>query len=416
MKRNRYLHIFFAPDDGNNIAIPSGESPTGSAIMEPPEPVREAPEMHMPTAAPVKPQRMKGAIVDKIDVARELGLSEPPSKLLAKAAEEFRARDKTGRFKKVEIAPAKSAPKAKAAEPAKLGEPTPTPSPAPAAPPKIKLNGMEKTEEEWAAYHKELSDKAAKAAEPVKPSDAAPAAPTEPAAPEETPEQMQAKWLDGFVKRFKPDAAAFDKALADGDGEAILRLVAAPAAQDAREFIASQIPAFVQAAIDERLKAFDPLMQQHQQITQYQTEHQFLESNPTIKAHAQGLATMRQVSDDLHAEHDDLAFFISANPNSPRTPLYQARCKELEGANYLPALAKATMERLGIGTQPAQVQSPQQTAPSTCGTANTTKATSSTSDRKPRRISCSESREGSGSRRHATGRLTLDEPTFCESQ
>jgi len=333
---------FMAPDTGAAIAVPASSSPTGQSIAVTEPAPAPAPEIIQPPAID-RGISEPGPKIKPADVAKELGMSESPSKANERAAKA--TRDKlTGRFKPERQTRHKPEARPAAAKP-KLGEPDPKPTqqaePEPKAEePKIKIGDQEKTAAEWEAYHKELAQPKTEEKPPGAGKPEVPAAEDDAARHE--------KWMEETAAAFAPSQEDFDRMLADGDTKAFGRMIAT-VMLDTRKWVAEQI--------GDRLEQFEgqlqPITHQQQQIAQYQTEHQFLESNPTIKGHPEGLRTMREMADTLRAEHDDLLETIAAVPNSPLNVKRQERAKVLETA-FLPELAKATAAKLGInGSAPA---------------------------------------------------------------
>jgi hypothetical protein len=338
---------FNAPDTGATIAVPASQSATGQAITvteptpPPPAEIIQPPAIDRGISAP-------GPKIKPADVAKELGMSESPSRAIERAAKA--TRDKlTGRFKPERQTRHKPEARPAAAKP-KLGEPDPKPTqqavpalgePEPKAEePKIKIGDQEKTAAEWEAYHKELAQPKVEEKPPGAGKPEAPAAQDDAA--------RHDKWMEETAAAFAPSQEEFDRMLADGDTKAFGRMIAT-VMLDTRKWVAEQIGG--------RLEQFEgqlqPITHQQQQIAQYQTEHQFLESNPTIKAHPDGLRTMRETAETLRAEHDDLLETIAAVPNSPLNAQRQARAKALE-TQFLQELAKATAAKLGMnGSAPS---------------------------------------------------------------
>ncbi len=344
IKRHMQFH---APDTGAAIAVPASSSPTGQSIEVTPPTIQPAPEIIQPPAID-RGISAPGPKIKPADVAKELGMSESPSRAIERAAKA--TRDKlTGRFKPERQTRHKPEAKPPAAKPA-LGEPEPKAA-AQAAPalgepdpePKIKIGNQEKTAAEWEAYHQELAEKKTepKAAEP-----APGAGKPEAAAQDDT--ARREKWLEEAAANFAPTQEEFDRMLADGDVKAFGRMMAL-VAEDTRKWMAEQVG----SRLEQYEQQLQPITSQQQQIAQYQTEHQFLESNPTIKSHPDGLRTMREMAVTLRAEHDDLLETIAAVPNSPLNQQRQDRAKVLETA-FLQELAKSTAAKLGInGSAPA---------------------------------------------------------------
>ena len=359
---------FNAPDTGATIAVPASQSATGQAIAVTEPTAPPPPEIIQPQAID-RGISEPGPKIKPADVAKELGMSESPSKAIERAAKA--TRDKlTGRFKperqtrhKPEARPAAtrpklgepdSSPEARAA--LRLGEPEPNPEDL-----KIKIGNQEKTAGEWEAYHKELAEPNARNSPGAERSFEA--------APQDDTSRRE-EWLEATAEAFAPTQDEFDKMLADGDTRAFGRMMAL-VAEDTRKWMAEQVGS--------RLERFEgqlqPITNQQQQIAQYQTEHQFLESNPTIKNHPGGLRAMREMAGTLRAEHGDLVEFIKAVPNSPGNAARQERARALENS-FLTELAKATAAKLGVSgnaraistaSAPTRVAAPRSRPPAQTG-------------------------------------------------
>jgi len=322
---------FNAADTGAAVAVPASQSATGQTVTVTEPTIQPAPEIIQPQSID-RGISEPGAKIKPADVAKELGMSESPSRAIERAAKA--TRDKlNGRFKPERQARQK--PEARAvAETPKLGEPDPVETPEP----KFKIGDQEKTASDWEAFHKMLAER------PETEKDS----PGTGNAEESEPQDESTKrndWLSSASESFAPSQEEFDEMLAEGDTKAFGRMMA-NIALDSRQWMADQI--------SERLTRFEqqlhPITHQQQQIAQYQTEHQFLESNPTIKNHPGGLRAMREMAGTLRAEHGDLIEIIRAVPNSPHTARRQERASQLENS-FLSELAKATAAKLGTSGQ-----------------------------------------------------------------
>lgn len=350
--------IFYGADGteaGGNVAVDAANSPTGAQIDVTPRGEPPAPEIVQPASITEKPVRQSGVKVSKVDVAKELGLSEAPSDLIQKEVQ--RVRDEHGKFTKTpRTTLKKEEPKVAAV---KLGEPTepkkpeaakPAPEPikeAPKEPAKVKIGSEEKTTEEWEKHFKELADKATKAAEPAKPADATPAAQTEEAVAAEE-KKVRDDWFTKTTAKYTPDQGEFDKMLEEGDakkfGEFFARVE-----ESTRQWMANAMRPHL-----DKLHGFDtqlnPILERDKQIAAYQAENEFLESNQDIKSHPRGLQTMREIAKELHDEYDIMQQIIS-NPNTPNLQRYIDRAKNLE-QNFHPELVKEIKLKLNIGATP----------------------------------------------------------------
>lgn len=346
--------LFYAPDDaGGGTAVLAADSPTGATIETSSPREMPAPEIVQPESVKEKPIRQPGVKTSKVDVAKELGLKASPSDLVA--AEAKRIRDASGKFT-AKTEEKKEDPAAKlgeaAVKPAAKVEVKPTPELVvpKVEPVKIKIGDQEKTAEEWAAYHKELSDKAAATVVPTKVEEKAPAA---------TPEEQQAAdkkvrddWFEKTSTRFAPDQKEFDEMIANGDANKFGQFIA-KAVEDTRQWVAAMMKPHLEklGGFDERL---NPVLEREKLNDAYQAESNYLEANKDIKAHADGVKTLREVSIAMHDEYDDLQQLVAANPTSPRAAAHQNRIKELE-ENYEPLITAAVKAKLGLNATAAPV-------------------------------------------------------------
>jgi len=322
---------FNAADTGEAVAVPASQSATGQTVTVTEPTIQPAPEIIQPQSID-RGISEPGAKIKPADVAKELGMSESPSKAIERAAKATRDR-LNGRFKPERQARKK--PEARAvAETPKLGEPDPVETPEP----KFKIGDQEKTASEWEAFHKMLAER------PETEKDSPGTGRSNESEPQDE-SVTRNNWLSEAAESFAPSQEEFDEMLAEGDTKAFGRMMA-NIALDSRRWMADQI--------GERLTRFEqqlhPITHQQQQIAQYQTEHQFLESNPTIKNHPGGLRAMREMAGTLRAEHSDLIEIIRAVPNSPHTARRQERARQLENS-FLSELAKATAAKLGVSGQ-----------------------------------------------------------------
>lgn len=335
--------IFYAPD-GDTVAA------GGLAV----------PVIPPPTAHPVTEVNLAPT---KVDVAKEIGVDtgvRSPAEIFgedehAKVNEEIdkafgkRERGPDGKFlpkngdKPSEAKPAAKAPEKPAAK---------ATTPEPAAPAKIKIGDQEKTADEWAAYHKDLADKAAtidKPAETAKPDASAKIEPK----PEEIAAQKKVR--DDWEKttreaysKFKPTQEEVDKALASGNPDQLSELWMRPMiAMEERMRI------WVQNSVNPILAELDgqlsPIASSQQQLAQYQAENQFLDANPEIKsvisADPAKMSVHRQVNEDLRLEMDDMKTLLASNPENARA---KARLDALS-KDFLGEMARETKARYASG-------------------------------------------------------------------
>lgn len=347
--------LLYAPDDaggGGGTAVLAADSPTGTTIETSPQREMPAPEIVQPPSVKEKQVRQPGVKTSRVDVAKELGLKAAPSELVA--AEAKRIRDASGKFTASEK---KEDPAAKLGEAAKekplvkaeIKPPAPVEAVAPVKvePAKIKIGDQEKTAEEWATYHKELSEKAtALEKKPIE----------EKATPDATPEEQQAaqkkvrdEWFDKAAERYAPDQKEMDEMIANGDRKGLGKMLAR-VAEDTRQWAEWRMKPIL-----EKLDGFEnPLnrvLEREQLNEAYQAESNYLEANKDIKGHAEGVKTLREISVAMHEEYDDLQQLVAANPTSPRAAVHQKRIKDLE-ENYDALITAAVKTKLGLNAAP----------------------------------------------------------------
>lgn len=342
--------IFFAPDSdiaGAGVAIP---------VLPP------------PVAQPVTEIDFAN---DKVDVAKELGIDsgvrgpadifgedEAPA-IVAERIEEGlgnRKRGADGKFlpKETKEEPAKPVVKPEVAKPAAKAA-TPPAKVAAAPPPKFKIGDQEKTAEEWAAYHKELSDKAAKTEKPAESAKVEEAAKTDPK-PEEIEAEQKARrdaWYESALKEYLPSQEDFDKMLANGDPRAYAESFV-KVEENLRKWAISTFGPH----LTELNGALTPIATQQAQMAQYQAENQFLDSHPEIKsvvtADPAKLAVHRQVNEDLRQEMDYLTKFTADNPSNT---VAKTRLAALN-ADFLGEMAKETKARYAASGVAAPTPAP----------------------------------------------------------
>lgn len=370
--------ILFAPEGDISSpapAIAAADSPTGSQIDLTPRSDPPPPEIigDDPTAPkPAKQIRQKGVEMSARDF---LGLGKEDESALDKEARLIRERNEKGQFTKArtELQPLKK--KEPATKPVVAPKPvvkvdtappvqkpaTEAPKPV-VAPSKIKIGDQEKTTEEWQAHFKTLEDKANK---PPEPKVEAPKVDEVAKTPEQEEAELNqrreaymqkalphytltATELDGILLGGQPAVEAFAK---------ILSKVELRSREAAAHFVNQATEQF-----GRELDGLNPFVERSRQAQQYQTEHSFLSQHADIKAHGEGLKTMREASQELHEEHDQIAELLSINPNRPNASKLRERQESLE-KDFLTELAKATRARLNLNGQPPKVEPPAPTPP-----------------------------------------------------
>lgn len=356
--------IFFAPD-GDNI------SAAGITV----------PVVPPPAAQPVQEVNLSPK-VEKIDVAKELGIDSgvrSPADIFGEdeSSDNVNERIDQGLGKRErgpdgKFLPKKSDATAATPAPAKPAVSKAAATPAPAAkvetPVKIKIGDEEKTAEEWAAYHKELAEKAGKPAEVAKVEELAKVEPK----PEDIDAQRKQARDDWEKKtrenyaQFKPTQDQVDKALASGNPDELYEMFTLRPMLALEENIRLWVQNSVNPLFEQLDGQLSPIASSQQQLAQYQAENQFLAANPEIKAVTDAdpakLAVHRQVSEDLRQEMEEKEILLASNPNNHRA---QARLDALS-KDFLGEMARETKARYaaqGVAaastpTQPAVPKKP----------------------------------------------------------
>lgn len=329
-----------------------------------------------PTAHPVTEVNLAPT---KVDVAKEIGVDtgvRSPAEIFgedehAKVNEEIdkafgkRERGPDGKFlpkngdKPSEAKPAAKAPEKPAAK---------APTPEPAAPAKIKIGDEEKTADEWAAYHKELADKAATIEKPAETAKPDAAAKIEPKPEEIAAEQKQERdeWLSMTrekYSKFKPTQDEVDKALASGDPDKLFEIFTLRPMLAMEENIRLSLTHGVNREIARLDGQLSPITSSQQQLAQYQAENQFLDANPEIKsvisADPAKMSVHRQVNEDLRQEMDDMKTLLASNPANARA---KSRLDALS-KDFLGEMARETKARYASGGVATPTTEAAKTAP-----------------------------------------------------
>lgn len=361
------MRMFNAPtDNATPSAVPAAASPTGQDI---------------PTVSG-EPAPNKGPNPGQINIAKELGLPQAPqpramspSQLLGKRAmskaPELKkgepARGPDGKFVQRTAANPTGKPTEAQPEPIEPGPPVAT-----VVPPKFKIGNREMTEAEVTAHIKSLEDKA-KIAETPKEAPKAVEAQKAPEAPAETPEQAATAqrqrdldFINGAVPQFNPDDLGmqfgqpeWDNALATGDVKFMHELLARTQARselNARKWMADQVGPKL-AALEQRL---DPLAKLQTEAAQHMTEAQFLDANPDIKAHPEGMQTFRDIDAAFHRKYDKAQKMIAANIADADDLEFVRDFEAKTPAEYHSDVAYYAKQKLGING--AQTSAPAQPA------------------------------------------------------
>lgn len=323
----------------------------------------EIPVLPAPVAQPVQEIDVPNLIpAEKISVAKTLGINiQGPKELLGEDPEEAtetvdrlsgkapRERGPDGKF-----IPKTDKPKEEAKVEAPKAAPAPAPKKAVPAVQKVKIGDEELTAEEITARMKDLREKAEAAAKPAE----APKVP-EPEPVAKTPEQItadeqaaEAAFIAENSERYAFPQEDFDKMLASGDPKPLSAMFAR-AEMNARKWLASQ----VNPHLEKLAKNMEPVLKTHEQVQQFQTERQFLDANPEIRDHPQGLAEQREVNRILNEQHDRLQRLKNANIATPAELAQLEQFDKTTPEQWAADVAHHTRNRLGIGkTAPAQIE------------------------------------------------------------
>ena len=362
----------YSPDAASiqgGTAVMASDSPTGTSIDVTPRREMPAPEIHQPSEPRT---RQDGVKISKVDVAWELGLDEFPSKSIEKEAKEVRKKMES-KYKDVPIVigekPEKKAPKK---APVQLGEPEKEQIPqenayseqnigydeepeaeiqqdtrsSPARKQKqgaddyIRIGNKELPRSEWEKRYEALRNHEEKKT-PTDERTQRWEQEFDESEKQHDIESRRNKFLDEAAQRYAPSQEEFDQALADGDVNAFGKFLA-KVDEGVRQWVVSAIGPHLDRLNDQ----LTPITQQQQKVQQYNTENNFIRSEPSIGLHKDGIRTLRQTSIDLHNEHADIASILRHNPNSANSKYYWGRLNELE-KNFHNVLLQTTKERLG---------------------------------------------------------------------
>lgn len=358
----------YSPDAASiqgGTAVMASDSPTGTSIDVTPRREMPAPEIHQPSEPRT---RQDGVKISKVDVAWELGLDEFPSNFIEKEAKEVRKKMES-KYKDVPIVIGeKPEKKAQKKAPVQLGEPENEQIPqensyseqeigyddepearqdtrsSPAREQKqddfIRIGNEELPRSEWEKRYKALRNHEEKKTTTNERTQRWEQEFDESEKQHEI-ESRRNKFLDEAAQRYAPSQEEFDQALADGDVNAFGKFLA-KVDEGVRQWVVSAIGPHLDRLNDQ----LTPITQQQQKVQQYNTENNFIRSEPSIGSHKDGIRTLRQTSIDLHSEHADIASILRHNPNSANSKYYWGRLNELE-KNFHNVLLQTTKERLG---------------------------------------------------------------------
>lgn len=355
--------IFFAPD--TDTAAPAVDVGTGdiSVPMVPPTP-REVKDVVLPGN-----ENLENAPILK-DLAKETRKVRGPSDFGMPTAEESseemgltpkRERGPDGKFLPKgtqQSSPSTQQPKAKATTPPAAQKPTPTAAPAkapePAATPapaaKVKINGVEKTEAEWAEHFKALEAKAngAKAPEPVVKQPDAPAKTEEETAAEQKAREdaFLAKAAEGYA--MTPEE--YDIILAGGaQGVKAHANVMARQEMKLRQFAASEIN-----KVTEHYDALlAPILNQQTTVQTLMQEAAFLSAHPDIKSNPKGLETFREVKNAFETGHKEIKAKVDAGTASRSEQAWAMLYEDASQEQRMNDIAEHTRAKLGPIAAPA---------------------------------------------------------------
>ncbi len=248
----------------------------------------------------------------------------------------------------------KPKPKPKAAKVPDASAVAPTQQPATVA--KLKIGDAEMTADEIAQRIADLEAKAkAKEVEKVEPPKTE--TPEERAqAKQQEATDLQAKddeFITASAANYMPTQDEFDTMLASGNPELLAKMFAR-CELNARKWMAEQVNPSL-AKMNERM---EPVFKDREEIAQFQTQNQFLTSNPDIKGHAKGVETMQAVQRDLKAAHSRLERLKNANVATPEEIATLKRFDEVTPDEWSADVAHHTRARLGL-TAAAPAATPQ---------------------------------------------------------
>lgn len=314
MNTNRFM-LMFAPEGATvsetaitapGVDVPIIEPATTDTKITEVE-IHSALETSEPDTGIKGPKDLFGEDSEQVmrDMEEKMGKKDEPE------------RDEQGKFVKKEK-PEETKPKAKAAkkEPTKPVEEKPVEE---AAPVKIKLNGEEKTQEEWEAHFKDLAEKAAKVVPETKEAKVEPAKP-EPKKPEEIAaerEQEREKWLnEEAIPAYMPDQRELDTMLA-GDPKTFA-MFQAKVEERARLWAVDKLMPPLLEKIAELEARLNPLQEREKLIGQFTDENSAVESNPMLKSNpAKALELYRKFKGEFEQSFNDIQARAQANTASP---------------------------------------------------------------------------------------------------
>jgi len=361
-----------------------------------PDPLQSAPALNVPEVAPASAASTITEVtpsvspaIEKVGKAAEetlFGIQGPKEALGTDPQEEMaameakmtggklaeRQRDpKTGRLlpkdgkpaeKPTEADPvaAKTAVKAPA-KPAKVTKEAP--KPAESAPAKIKIGDQEMTAEEVA---KRISDLEAKAnAKEATKDPKNPGEIPQPGDPKAELAKKDEDFINRELEKLPITQEQFDEWMSKGDYKAMFREMVVKPKLELRKWVSDSVNRILEA----RDKSLEPILKTHEDIARYQTEHDFLEGNPEIKAHPQGLETYRKVAADMHDGYSRIQQKISQGTATNAEAAWAMTYEKLTPEEFSAAVAEHTKTALAPipaqpptnGNQPAQQQQQQET-------------------------------------------------------
>lgn len=362
--------IFFAPD--TDTAAPAVDVGTGdiSVPMVPPTP-REVKDVVLPGN-----ENLENAPILK-DLAKETRKVRGPSDFGMPTAEESseemgltpkRERGPDGKFVPKgtqQSSPSTQQPKAKATIPPAAQKSTPTAAPVKAAEPaaatpapaaKVKINGMEKTEAEWAEHFKALEAKAngAKTPEPavVKQLDAPAKTEEETAAEQKAREDaFLAKTAEGYA--MTPEE--YDIILAGGaQGVKAHANVMARQEMKLRQFAANEIN-----KVTEHYDALlAPILNQQTTVQGLMQEAAFLGAHPDIKSNPKGAETFREVKNAFENYYREIQAKVAAGTATRSEQALGMLYEDTPLEQRMNDIAEHTRAKLGPVAAPAAAAPP----------------------------------------------------------
>lgn len=361
--------IFFAPDTDTAAPVDVGTGDI-SVPMVPPTP-RQVQDVVLPGN-----ENLENAPILK-DLPKETRKMRGPADFGMPTAEESseemgltpkRERGPDGKFVPKgtqQSSPSTQQPKAKATIPPAAQKPTPTAAPVKAAEPaaatsaptaKVKINGVEKTEAEWAEHFKALEAKAAAAKAPE------PAVVKQPDAPAKTEEETAAEQKareDAFLAKTAEGYAMtpeeYDIILAGGaQGVKAHANVMARQEMKLRQFAANEIN-----KVTEHYDALlAPILNQQTTVQGLMQEAAFLGAHPDIKSNPKGAETFREVKNAFENGYKEIKAKVDAGTATRSEQAWAMLYEDAPQEQRMNDIAEHTRAKLGPAPAPVAAAPP----------------------------------------------------------